>query len=397
LGVSHYLEHEHQLLSWQYKLFGVIQNPWPRPLRFRDTVVVMIDDDAYYKDTGAERPLSRTYLANMLEKISEADPRPAAIGLDVLFTSPDEGNIKFKAPGGHLIYDREDVAAETEELIRTVNEVTKICDVVLIETLVYPEGYHPHDDGNLSVTDLYHREFDVYDGYPPEELKFTTAYDFFYDDRRSISPTVPIDDGKSSVDSLSLALARSYRPDIVKSKDWTRPRVGSFVVESAVPTISAYDLMHAEGDALKALQQQFKQKIVLIGGNWHQSSTRNGPRVDQHETPIGLVSGVLVHANHVEAILDDRVFDTLHLGPFLVVLDVLFGFLLAYVSVIAIHEPHRRLKQAIQALTIVVIVMIPLLASFFLMEFLAIYWDVVILDVVLLLHLLVERLLGHGH
>jgi hypothetical protein len=60
-----------------------------------------------------------------------------------------------------------------------------------------------------------------------------------------------------------------------------------------------------------ATQKCLRGKIVIISGNWNSRASGVGPIVDLHGSPVGLVPGAMIHANYVEAMLNDRAFSTL--------------------------------------------------------------------------------------
>ena len=65
------------------------------------------------------------------------------------------------------------------------------------------------------------------------------------------------------------------------------------------------------GDLLRN-PQQFKHtiqtKIVIISGAWHTFAYQRGPIVDSYYTPAGYMTGSIIHANYIEALLDRRVY-----------------------------------------------------------------------------------------
>jgi CHASE2 domain-containing sensor protein len=75
---------------------------------------------------------------------------------------------------------------------------------------------------------------------------------------------------------------------------------GSFVAEQAFPKISAHDLLNDEN-----AKQRCRGRIVMFGGTWHESGGR-GPLIESFASPVGRIPGLHLHANYVEALLDDR-------------------------------------------------------------------------------------------
>jgi hypothetical protein len=99
----------------------------------------------------------------------------------------------------------------------------------------------------------------------------------------------------------------------------------------------------------------------------------------------------VLHANYIEAILDDRAFEVLEIGRLLTIADIVLGLLLAYVLILNVN---LWLKTTLA----VIVIGVPLLVSFLVMQYLAVYWDALVMDGLLLAHVGIERILGHqGH
>ncbi|MEX3788831.1 hypothetical protein [Paraburkholderia sp. BR14374] len=55
------------------------------------------------------------------------------------------------------------------------------------------------------------------------------------------------------------------------------------------------------------LSEQFKAAgIVMMGRGWHVLAVNRGALVDQHFSPVGDISAIYLHANHVTSILGCR-------------------------------------------------------------------------------------------
>jgi CHASE2 domain-containing sensor protein len=52
--------------------------------------------------------------------------------------------------------------------------------------------------------------------------------------------------------------------------------------------------------------QKLWHKTVIVGGNWHTRAYGRGAPVDNYYTPVGPLPGALLHANYVEALIDNR-------------------------------------------------------------------------------------------
>jgi CHASE2 domain-containing sensor protein len=73
-------------------------------------------------------------------------------------------------------------------------------------------------------------------------------------------------------------------------------------------------------------EQACAGRIVLIGGNWHDLQGY-GDYVDQHLSPAGHVSGMVLHANYVESLLQHQL--TRELPVWIdVLIDLFIGFVI---------------------------------------------------------------------
>lgn len=146
--------------------------------------------------------------------------------------------------------------------------------------------------------------------------------------------------GKVSADwlelpTLAVAAARAHRPDVIDHRRlrqaydrYSYPYVSFLSEEQFGPyRISAIDLMCGSGrretdwsscTGDRGLLQRVRGRVVVIGDNTTQQ--------DQHSSVIGRVPGVLLQANYIEAILDERVFEAVPRW-----LELLLGILVAIV------------------------------------------------------------------
>jgi CHASE2 domain-containing sensor protein len=161
--------------------------------------------------------------------------------------------------------------------------------------------------------------------------------------RLSLRWRVPDDKGNPlDLPTIAVAAARAHRYDLLDEPrvrmayDNGRYPYASFLSEHQFGNyrISALALLcgpHATRDVEwtsctgdRALLQRLHARIVLIGDNT--------PDQDQHPTVLGSLPGVLLQANYVEALLDERVFEAV---PRLLdlILGVVVAFALEYVFV----------------------------------------------------------------
>ncbi|KAM3095124.1 CHASE2 domain-containing protein [Phormidesmis sp. 146-35] len=88
--------------------------------------------------------------------------------------------------------------------------------------------------------------------------------------------------------------------------------------ERTFPTISFWEVLHAENWAKLKQQQVFKDKLVLIGP----TATLLH---DTHLTPVGMLSGVEIHANAIATMLENRAISEVVPNPLWRGVLILFG------------------------------------------------------------------------
>jgi CHASE2 domain-containing sensor protein len=145
--------------------------------------------------------------------------------------------------------------------------------------------------------------------------------------------------------------------------------------------VAAGDVMHPKNK--EDLRKRVEHQVVFVGGAWHALGYKTGDKlIDSHDTPVGMIPGVLVHANYVEAVLDRRVVTPLS-NRLVTAGECFIGFLLA----IALSFKRLWLK----ALSAVVLIGLPVLLSVVAVQNFLVYFDVIVLDLVLLLKAAFEK------
>jgi CHASE2 domain-containing sensor protein len=132
-------------------------------------------------------------------------------------------------------------------------------------------------------------------------------------DMRQVPLSTPLKGGAAPLDSLSLAAVEAFEasldrqprardnPCIADSIAEGRFVYGSFIPQSEFQTIPIETLHQGTPQALA----DSRGRILVVGGNWH-DALGNGDLVDAHDTPVGKMAGIFVHANYIEALLDER-------------------------------------------------------------------------------------------
>lgn len=289
LHIGHVISDSQLWLEWRYAASNAIQALAPRPSIAKYTSVVLIGTDDYWSSPLAARvPINRRYLAELLREISRGDPYLVALDFDM--RSPD--------PTGTLIEFPEFVD-ETRDLIAQIRMSAKEHHVVLPRAVWAAPGHRYQLDSD--VWKLAHDLFDlpqVHGGYialPP--------------DLRKVPLAVPLVNS-SPLDSFSLAIARTREKKVTDLLKQTGGReklpFASYIPETEFSTHTAKSVFQATAASLK---EWFSGRLVLVGGSWTRLAANRGARIDSYMTPEGVMPGVFVHANYVEALLDQRTFE----------------------------------------------------------------------------------------
>ncbi|MDQ2922586.1 MAG: CHASE2 domain-containing protein [Acidobacteriota bacterium] len=326
LYIEHHLNEKDYWIGERYSLYQILQGFTPRKPRPQRTALVLIGDDEYWKDLPAGRaPIKRDYLAELVKHIAAAGPAVIALDFDLRSPSPD-GN-PVEAP---------DFKDETEKLLNAVNAASPHQIVIL------PKAIGTNERGEyVSASDIY-RDFK----FDPKRVK--TGYIALADDTR-IVPLYSIDLSGDSVDSFSQAIARTYDPEAVEGQtDAESLPYGSFVETKKFKEISARRVL-ADDPAAK---EMLAHKIVIVGGKWHAQAYETGPTIDSYDSPLGVIPGVFIHANYVEAILDSRLYRAVT-GWHLAFVEVFFSAIVAVIFLLGISPFYKLLSIPVIALALV--------------------------------------------
>lgn len=128
-------------------------------------------------------------------------------------------------------------------------------------------------------------------------------------DRRQIPGVLPLKGG-GSVESFAFAAANAKVPEQMSKYENHFGSFISFIRQEAFADeiYTATEVLENVKDAKGNLVRlQLQGKIVIVAGHWHQFARDRGQFVDMHETPLDLMSGGLIHANFVEALLQNRI------------------------------------------------------------------------------------------
>jgi CHASE2 domain-containing sensor protein len=183
-------------------------------------------------------------------------------------------------------------------------------------------------------------------------------------------------------DTLALKVAQAYDPQLMTkypkikeftdrknapSGDATHPYISFLQPEQFLSYTAGellcgknYAIATKEGaakycDPFPAALKNLRGKIVVVGGREEK---------DKHLSPIGEVDGFVLHANYIEALLDQRYFTPVHS-----LVNLFFGILvfIAILSSLRVPDPVKRVVMLMMTLAI------SYLSIFFLVMFLGFY------------------------
>jgi CHASE2 domain-containing sensor protein len=303
-----------------------------RPARYpQRTAIVLLNDDDYWIETPASStnpappqlagrsPTNRAYLAALIEKLTQA--QVGLIVLDFDLRSPNNDPTTHDLPA----YE-----AENGLLFTAIREVGKNSHQIVLASELSKQG------NELAATR------NIYDSANLPESSTHKGYIELPLDIRRVPVDVPVGSHDSAI-PLALAAVKAVDPvayDRVTSQDETDFPYSQFMplatfnkTEPGRTLFTGRDILEADPRDLTA---QLLNRIVLIGAGWHTLAHGQGPWADNHPTPAGDLPGVLVHANYIEAVLQNST-----AKPFpesiAIVLEVLLVLLLSVFGMFEIH------------------------------------------------------------
>jgi CHASE2 domain-containing sensor protein len=366
--VGQQLGREQIWIRTRYRIYQATQDTRSRRAYARNTAVVLIPDDEYWKgDLAGRAPIKRDYLARLLRKLDQINPAVIALDFNLRSPTPD-GN-----PPEHPGYQ-----SERRELLDAIREIANRRHIVL------PKTINQNDKGD------YVTEADIYDGIDTMGAKFGseenhtrihTGYIALPRDLRLVPLHLPLAAG-APLDSFSEAIVRAYSPEALNHVEMgpadSLP-YGSYLPETAFPTCTAREVLEDSPDCAAKLAH----KIVLVGGVWHQFAYNRGPPIDSYLTPVGEIDGVFIHANYVEALLDLRTYPALSDGT-VTALEITLIILMVIFFALQVR-PYKRTVAVILTCAIL------LLANYFLLQNLGRFFDVFVPLMVIVGHAIWEQ------
>jgi CHASE2 domain-containing sensor protein len=368
---------------WRVLMFQWLVELSPRPLLPRNTKVVLIDDEDYWLgQAGGRRPIRRDYLAKLVRALDAADASVIALDFDVRLPDPEGRQIP------------KEYKSETDELISSIVSAAERHKIVLSKTIWFDAS------GN------YRLDQDIYQPYgicsrlehnrwtnsstaavrisPQAAENITCGYIALFSDQLVLPGRIEIGSGADTyLDSFSLAVARAYNPEIAAQLGGDL-RYGSYI---SPKTLEAFHVIYSARQLLSlgpAAASPFRGHPVIVGADWCRFALHRCPGVDVHATPVGLMTGALLHANYTEAILDSR---TLGLARAWVpeVLEGIFGVIAALVFAVCV-------KVTAKVAALLVLFAGLLLAQLLSIHFIGVFFEAVIPLIGLAVHSMLDQI-----
>jgi CHASE2 domain-containing sensor protein len=346
------------------------------PIYPQHTVLLLLDDDDYWStDFQARSPLKLEQLAVLLDKLNAAGAN--TVGVDVFMSSPLPQKPEYDFP---------DYQAGDDAFFAAVK---RMCDAgrhVVLTTYLVP-GAKP---------ETWHEEPSIYSSRLPGLPCVSIGYDRFADDMRKIPGMVELDTSKT-MDSFSLAMVKIVDPvahdNLVNDEDKGfrfgqyltpddfNPKSGRKAIMNGVTVRKMDDV---------ALRQVVADKIVILGGAWSAYGYGLGDAIDLHNSPGGLEPGAMLHANYVEAELNESSTFAPIPDKLAEVLEWSLAFVLALVAASEISAGWKGWSVALSFAFSAIL-------TYVLMQNLGLFLDFLVPFLMVVGHTLMEELLEMRH
>lgn len=368
LKLSDELQRSTFMLPARCKFFQQYQRFVPSPPASQRTFLVLVGDDEYWKGYLARRaPLKRDYLAQLIRTLGDCAPPVIAIDFDLRSPAPDE-------------YDNSDYAKETDAFVSAVKQVSKKSPIVLPVTL------------NRNASSLEPTVYSAKLGLVKDRI-IQGHIQLPYDPRR-----IPLvhELAQGTIDSFAAAAVRlTTDKGILNGYASNELPFGRFIPPSKFRLAWARDVLNR---SVPGLCDSIRGSVVVVGASWHQSSYKRGvEKIDAHLTPVGLIPGVFVHANYIEALLAGKTYRSIH-ESVQWWLDLIFALTLALTLDLRLAIPSwpsqllwQGVFRILLKLSLVTLLLCTLLLlSYLFLQNLGIFVDILIPAVLLIAHSAVD-------
>jgi CHASE2 domain-containing sensor protein len=355
LWISPSLERNDTLRAIRYRTSSIIDWLAPRQLKPRVVALIEIGDDEFFGPMHGEHPLSRDYLAKLLRALSFYHPAVIVLDVDLsLDRAADE-----PPANDPVTIER---AKETASLRAAIVEVADHCRVVLPLTLGSPGTQFSGEDLQARLVSWGFLQV-------PEDI-------------RQVPTAAPAPGpGREILYSLSLSAARAYSADQDMEIGGEDMPYATFMSEAVLQSrvIPAGNVLlnapkqgtslskadcppaYLHSKATPAQTQVFSLlngKIAVIGAKIGHRYKGDPNREDMFETPAGEMPGYKVHANYIEALLNERALPAVH-EPTMVALELGLTLLL---TVVLISSLGDAVKFVFMFLALIVLALVSYLS-----------------------------------
>lgn len=339
----------------------------PHKMGVQRVAVIEVDDEAFWNPpVSGIQPTNRVFLANLAK--TAADNGASAVAID----------FQLKSPSG-IVGDDPIRASDNAYLLGKLREIAQQGKPVILSIGLKPEG------GD------WRREVNIYaDGDLPVNL-FLGHINIPLDHRQIPLVMKGREDGKSGPKpylSFAQAIAYSFEEKAHwedKTKEDRRisraQAHDEFVYGSFWPRREFLSISGAKLLTDKDEQKLCTDRIVIIGGTWHQYSKNTGPPIDSFDSPVGSIPGAYMHANYVEALLSSNFNPGL---PRWVAIG--FDVLLAALAYVGFRSTNRKVVRRM----LIIVMILPMVISYLLLANLGIYLDFTLALLLISIHLLLE-------
>ena len=325
--------------------------------------------------------MKRDYVAALLTALAKT--QVAVLALDLDLRSPDPRQAVLAT----------EYQSETDQLMRGIGEAADRHKIVLAKSV-----WTDADGDYILDADVYER-YGMCSALDPSgrwsnpgtaafpltkiaAANISCGFVALPNDMRVVPGRVRLKSG-STLDSFAMAVARAIDPAAAKKAE--DGSLGTYM--SATTWTDARAIWLAKDIA--RVTPSATARAVILGGDWSSFAYTRGTTVDLHETPVGMLSGALIHANFAEAILGERTFRaTANWLPQFC--ELAFGILAALVFSLK----HTALSKSA---ALVCLSAALLTAQWVLLQTVGVFFEAFVPVFGLWLHSVIERLIGERH
>jgi CHASE2 domain-containing sensor protein len=369
--IGHLLSHNNNgLIELRYAAYNATMKPLRArgPLYPKRTAIVFIGNDEYWSETLAGRvPIKHDYLGQLIEKVAEAKPAVIAVDFDLRRTTKD----------GSIYKDYATEDAKLQESIRKASQRT---------TVVLPVTVQLNEDGD------YVCQPSVLDSACECAPSGHCGYIQLPFDLRRVPLALKTASGHP-VDSFAGAIVKAVDEEgygRMENAGRNALPFGAYLSETEFENsrrvLSAGDVLKMDA---QELEPTLAHRVVFVGGKWNSLGYRTGPRVDEHSAPMGRTPGAMLHANYVEAALDQRIFRPLD-ETTVEILEVLTVLGLAVLAALEMST----ITKCVHFITAFAVFLI---CTYVLLQNLGIFLDFFIPALILGVHLAADKVLHWRH